>query len=643
MIVALNTRFQIAAACFFVVFILNYWRYKRLPIITSRIFNVIACVGALNLVFDIITVYTVNNLDTVPAWLNRLCHQIFIGSLDLIIALLYIYVAVLGHSQKRPKGLKGLVIIAPVSISLIMVFVGPLYYYKSPNGSYSYGPMANTVYASVVIYLIMILYNTRHFSNDQIGRQKKIAIRISLGLWVGAAAIQMIRHDLLMSGLAEVLMLYFIYFAFENQRETMELEIGCRNEAAFRVMTIEQVEVGKPFTIVSVVFDDILQIYRQYGHQIGHSYLTEISKRLKYIYGPFIFRSKGNVMSVFVQKNQLPKLESMLQQTRQILECPLVIGEIQILKKFHIDVLQCPEYADSYDDICNIIDYMSEYESEENAEIIHINRKMIEETKRILTIEAMLVDALENDGFEVFYQPIYHPLEAGFLSAEALLRLKDRTTIGYVSPEEFIPIAEKRGMIMKIGMIVFEKVCIFAQKHNLQDYDVQYIEVNLSGVQCQSKTLASELRQIMQQYDIQPRFIGLEITETAAISAGKTLYRNMKELKQSGVTFAMDDFGTGYSNLAQMVEVAYEFIKLDKTLVWPAFEKDNDKARILLEEVIDMVQRLGISIIAEGVETKEQAEWLAGRQVAHLQGYYFSRPVCEQEYLEFIKTNRKAG
>jgi EAL domain-containing protein (putative c-di-GMP-specific phosphodiesterase class I) len=117
----------------------------------------------------------------------------------------------------------------------------------------------------------------------------------------------------------------------------------------------------------------------------------------------------------------------------------------------------------------------------------------------------------------------------------------------------------------------------------------------------------------------------------------------MKELKQSGVTFAMDDFGTGYSNLAQMVEVAYEFIKLDKTLVWPAFEKDNKKAKILLEEVIDLVQQLGISIIAEGVETKEQAEWLAERHVAHLQGYYFSRPICEQEYLEFMKTNKKAG
>lgn len=643
MIVALNTRFQIAAACFFVVFIMNYWRYKRLPLITSKIFNIMTCVGALNLTFDMITVYTVNNLDTVPAWLNRLCHQIFIGSLDIIIALLYLYVALLGHSQKRPKGFKGLATVAPVTISLLMVLFGPLYYYKSPNGSYSYGPMADTVYASVVIYLLMILFNTRHFSNDQVGRQKKNAIRVSLGLWVGAAVIQMFRHDILMSGLAEILMLYFIYFAFENQRETLELEIGCRNEAAFRVMTIEQVEAGKPFMIVSVVFSDILQIYRQYGHQIGHQYLCEISKRLKKIYGPFVFRSKGNVMSVFIQKSKMSQLQSMLQQTRQVLEVPVMIGDIQILKKLHIDILQCPEYADTYDGICNIMDYMSDYESEEHAEIIYIDRRTVEKTKRILIIESMLEDALENDGFEVFYQPIYHPLESGFLSAEALLRLKDRETIGYVSPEEFIPIAEKRGMIMKIGMIVFEKVCMFAQEYELQQSEIQYLEVNLSGVQCQSKTLAAELKQIMQQYEISPSFIGLEITETAAISAGNALYRNMKELKQSGVTFAMDDFGTGYSNLAQMVEVAYEFIKLDKTLVWPAFEKENEKAKILLEEVIELIQRLGISIIAEGVETKEQADWLAKRQVAHLQGYYFSRPICEQEYLEFMKTNRKAG
>ena len=112
----------------------------------------------------------------------------------------------------------------------------------------------------------------------------------------------------------------------------------------------------------------------------------------------------------------------------------------------------------------------------------------------------------------------------------------------------------------------------------------------------------------------------------------------MKKLKEKGFSFSMDDFGTGYSNLAQVSSIQYDLIKLDKSLIWPAFEPNNIKAVNLLDSVISMLQRMEIAIVAEGVETKEMVEALSMKGVAHLQGYYFSKPVDKLSFLKLLDT-----
>ena len=144
----------------------------------------------------------------------------------------------------------------------------------------------------------------------------------------------------------------------------------------------------------------------------------------------------------------------------------------------------------------------------------------------------------------------------------------------------------------------------------------------------------------MKAYRISPEFINLEITETAAIEAASMLEYNMHRLKERNFKFSMDDFGTGYSNLAKIAQSNFDMIKLDKSLIWPCFDPETEKeARIILESSVDMILKLGKEIVAEGVETKEQADYLSGLGVEYLQGYYFSRPIPEDTYVEFLKEN----
>jgi EAL domain-containing protein (putative c-di-GMP-specific phosphodiesterase class I) len=307
--------------------------------------------------------------------------------------------------------------------------------------------------------------------------------------------------------------------------------------------------------------------------------------------------------------------------------------------KAHIDVIFTSVYRDQEgcDEVYDMMNYMATHNEATRETTLHfLNEEIIARKQRYNTIEAILREALETDGFTIVYQPIFHADTRQFLSAEALVRLADTETVGFISPEEFIPIAEKKGMIMELGAIVFEKVCAFARKEALTERGIQYIEVNLSGIQCVHPDLPTQLRDIMKKYAIAPGFINLEITETALVESGELLQENMNRLRSMGCSFSMDDFGTGYSNLSRMSEVVYDLVKLDKSLIWPCFSDDNHKANAILKSVIKMLCELKVNIVAEGVETAEMAHYLNVHGVTRLQGYYYSKPIAEDAYVSFL-------
>jgi EAL domain-containing protein (putative c-di-GMP-specific phosphodiesterase class I) len=168
------------------------------------------------------------------------------------------------------------------------------------------------------------------------------------------------------------------------------------------------------------------------------------------------------------------------------------------------------------------------------------------------------------------------------------------------------------------------------------------MEVNLSGLQSVDAALPEQMTQLLRKYSLNPNIVNLEITESIAITSSFMLKKNMDELKKIGCTFSMDDFGTGYSNLSQMAKVDYELIKIDKSLLWPCFDKNNPvqaNAKIILDNMITMILSLGKKIVVEGVETKEQLDYLEKMGVTYIQGYYFSKPLPAADYLKFLEEN----
>ena len=207
--------------------------------------------------------------------------------------------------------------------------------------------------------------------------------------------------------------------------------------------------------------------------------------------------------------------------------------------------------------------------------------------------------------------------------------------LGNISPEIFIPIVERNGKIVQLGTMVFEKVCQFMHEQNISNSTIEYIEVNVSVIQCMREDFVDTILSIMDKYEIRPEQINLEITETAEISALTILQENVEKLHAKGISFSLDDYGSGYSTLGYIHQFPFRIIKLDKLMVWDAFE--TERAGITLKHTVGMIKDLNMHIVAEGVETEQQQKRLSVLGCDYLQGWYYSKAVPPDQFAQMIK------
>lgn len=252
----------------------------------------------------------------------------------------------------------------------------------------------------------------------------------------------------------------------------------------------------------------------------------------------------------------------------------------------------------------------------------------IQAIDRELSVKRALERALEADAVEVFLQPLIDSRTRRLVGAEALARIRDERG-ALIPPGVFIPLAEKNGRIIQLGEQVLRKTCRFIQEHDLNSMGMSFINVNLSPLQCMSKNLARSFAQMLLEYHVSARSIHLEITEESMVDYS-LLKTQIDALRGEGFEFALDDYGSGYSNLTRVRRYPFKHIKIDMAVVTDYFwERDQ-----LLPTLIQVFKQMNYSITAEGIETAEMADALSSIGCDYLQGFYFSRPIPIDEFLE---------
>ncbi len=245
--------------------------------------------------------------------------------------------------------------------------------------------------------------------------------------------------------------------------------------------------------------------------------------------------------------------------------------------------------------------------------------------------------ALETEEFVVYFQPKYELVDYRPYGAEALVRWQkpDGTMI---SPGEFIPIFEANGFITKLDYYIWEKVCQFIQKRLKQYKNIKPISVNVSRVNLYNSRFVESLINLVEKYKIPPKYLNLELTESAFSDDAQLMQNTVDELRRAGFTIMMDDFGSGYSSLNVLKDINLDVLKIDMRFLSKG--PSESRGEKILEAVIKMAKSLDMPVIAEGVEEEKQVKMLKRLGCDYIQGYYFAKPMPENQYLTLLQKNR---
>ena len=375
--------------------------------------------------------------------------------------------------------------------------------------------------------------------------------------------------------------------------------------------------------------DDFKHINDGLGHQYGDVLLKAISHSLQRIEGieQTCYRVGGDEFIIIIPPEQYPQVERILEDIRQIFAKPWFLKDTDYYCTMSMGIVTFPDLGDSVAELTKKAD-IAMYEAKKGGknQVARYNDSIDSASGRRLDMEKNMRDAAVGgcSEFEVYFQPIIDVQnEDRCTGAEALIRWNS-SKLGFITPAEFIPLAEYLGLINPIGNYVLREACIQCSKWNEAGYDYK-VNVNLSVVQLLQADIVEIVERTIDETGIKPRNLTLEVTESLAINDMERMQGILNRIKALGVRIALDDFGTGYSSLNHIREIPFDIIKVDQSFVREVAE--NAYSQSFVKMVAELAETLGASICVEGIETEAQYRIVRGMKVKYIQGYYFDRPM----------------
>jgi len=414
---------------------------------------------------------------------------------------------------------------------------------------------------------------------------------------------------------------------FEERLEHI-LEVSRRNKSIIAVLFIDL----DRFKIVN----DTL------GHHIGDGMLKTVAKRIQSVLrkSDTIARIGGDEFVVILETMETrSEAARVSEKIIAAVKRPMLVDSHNLNTTASIGIAIFPDDGETMHDIIKHADNAMYQAKKLGKDRYHYYVKQLsDDAHSRLQIEQALRHAIENDELELFYQPQYNLKSHKIVGIESLLRWHNKT-LGTISPDQFIPIAEETGLIIKIGEFVFEEACRAFMELQEAGAAVDVVAINVSSVQFRQSDFLNSLKQIMKTVGISAHHIEIEITEGYIMEYTKSNLTVLDDLRALGLKIAIDDFGTGYSSMSYLKKLPIDSIKIDKSFIDEIASNHNDFE--ITKAIIALSSSLGYSVVAEGIETKEQEDALLDLDCDIGQGYYFSRPLSKHAITDFISHHLK--
>lgn len=421
-----------------------------------------------------------------------------------------------------------------------------------------------------------------------------------------------------------------------NEHLTSFLSLAKRNKTSLAVMLID--------------LDRFKRINDTLGHEYGDKLLKLVAQKLQQcvrqsdiparldsliVEDGNLARFGGDEFTILL--NQLTNLNDAAVVAKRIIDelsKPLMLDDFEVVVTPSIGISVYPDDGDSPVDLLKFAD-IAMYKAKDNGRhtFNFYSDTFDMSSMARLNLEEDMRQALKQDEFELYFQPKIDINKQCIKGLEALIRWHHPKR-GMVSPAEFIPLAEESGLIVKIGEWVLESACQHLQKWQNAGFEMVPLSVNVSGIQFKRTALPEFIAELLEKYQISPDLLEIEITESAIMTDVEDSITRLSEIKAQGISIAIDDFGTGYSSLSYLKKFPIDVLKIDRSFIIDVATNQEDAG--IVNAILGLSESLGLKVVAEGVEDKQQLSTLKLMGCAIIQGFLFSKPMSSDKCYDLM-------
>ncbi|SDP17922.1 PAS domain S-box-containing protein/diguanylate cyclase (GGDEF) domain-containing protein [Paenibacillus sp. yr247] len=420
---------------------------------------------------------------------------------------------------------------------------------------------------------------------------------------------------------------------------------GLPNRSKFQECMAETLDNALNSSLAGLMFldlDKFKQVNDTLGHHSGDLLLVDVSKRIiqSVPEGSIVSRLGGDEFTIILPN--LSNKEEAIQTAETILQTlvkPFYLRNREIYITTSIGICIYPDHGTDVETLIKNADASMYRAKESGGNTYSVYSNDIQEVNEAKhKIHSNLHKAIEREEFYLHFQPKIDLISDRINGVEALIRWENQE-LGHMSPAQFISIAEESGLILSIGEWVLRTAC--KQNKAWQDagFPALVISVNLSSIQLQNDHLVSTIGHILQETELDPKWLEIEITESMLLQNTQHTMKVLKEIKELGVSISIDDFGVGYSSLSYLKHFSFDYLKMDKSFI------DNlnmsPKDELIISGIIKLAHSLNMKVIAEGVESNQQLSYLREQGCDGVQGYLISKPLSADDFIERVWLSRK--
>ena len=615
---------------------------RESPSLRVRMFRLMYIICCISIIFTIASTLTSQYFTLFPTWLLQLLKTIYyilapsvsLGTLLYTVALTEI------GSDKRINYKTWIICLIPYVIYIALLisnYFYPSVFYFNDEVGYCRGPFFQSTYVIAAIYIVWVYVLTiKNRNKGNINLTIILCVNVTISAVI--SCIQLFYPQTLLAGLASLSGVMIVYLYVQNSKAISDKLTGLYNRQSL-TSYIDKLALNKThFSLYIFSLQNFKGINEQYGLAIGDAILITIGQLFKRTFKKeIVFRYSGDefaIVTIDADTAFATKIDAIINRFNQ----NFLILDKEIKLSLVYTRVDYPFFSTDIKTLISTADYAISQLKDKSFENNYLyDFSICSEMQRVSFVVEVLKQALENDGFEIHYQPIYSCNTDKFHQAEALVRLKDGKKDS-LYPGEFIPIAEKSELIIKMTYVILEKVCQdFRKLLDLygENTPLTSISVNFPYKIFFQNDILSNVMAILEHYSILPHQIKIEITERSLISDDSTVQNVITMMKEKGFIFELDDFGVEYSNMSVFLKLPIKYIKIDRSLVLVSVA--NVECRTFFQNLIQGIHSLGKSVIVEGIEDDEQLEFIKECGCEYIQGFVFSKPLHFKKLQNFLE------